>query len=411
MKSPDPIRLLPLGLLALLHGAALFLALQTLSHQPEAAQAAYVPALLILGFALGAGLVIASPQAFPASLVLVIWSMAVQLVLIPPGFTTTFRLLVLAPVLVQTVLTLHSAWGPALATIELCFFLLGQGNRRAWGLDVTAADAETLVGMGAMGLALVGGSWGLRAAFRKRVEAEAEVAHLRDAVQQIILANVGFQELATAVEETSMRQERLRITREIHDIVGYTLTNQTMVLQAAAVLLDRDHDKLRELLSSAEESARSGLEDVRQALRQLRIGTEQPMAFLNRVHQLCRTFERATSVKVQLSGAQIPDKIPPALELVLYRMIQEGLTNVFIHGKATRVSVGLGLDADELSLRLSDDGLGAEEVTEGIGLAGMRERLAPFGGTLDYQGSAHGFTVWALIPRASLGEERGVVAG
>jgi len=288
---------------------------------------------------------------------------------------------------------------------ELLFFLSGQGSRTAWGQDFGGATEGTFWGLGALGLVLVGGAWALAAAFRGRAEAEQELSHLREGVQQVVQANVGFQELAAAVEESSMRRERLRITREIHDIVGYTLTNQTMVLQAAAVLLDRDHDKLRELLSSAEESARAGLQEVRQALRQLRIDAEGPVAFLNRLHQLCRTFDQATGVSVELSGAQTPENLPPALELVLYRMVQEGLTNAFLHGKATRVSVGLSLDEDDLTVHLADNGAGAEQITEGIGLTGMRERLSAWGGTLGYRGGSHGFTLWARLPRPRSQEE------
>jgi signal transduction histidine kinase len=404
MKIPGPTRLVPLGILLVLHSAAFLLAVQALALHPVVAPAAYVPWLIVVGLGIGAALALTSPGAVPATLVVLIWAMTVQLILLPPGFSMTFRVLVLAPILIQTVLTLPAAWGVVLALGELGFFLGGQGARTAWGLEVVGSTDETLWGLGALGSALVGGAWALRSAFRKREAAEAEVVHLKEGVQQIVLANVGFQEMAAAVEQTSTRRERLRITREIHDIVGYTLTNQTMVLQAAAVLLDRDHEKLRELLASAEESARSGLQDVRQALRQLRVGAERPVAFLNRLNQLCRTFERATAVKVELSGAQTPDDLPPTLELVLYRLVQEGLTNAFLHGKATRVSVGLGLDGD-LTVHLADNGTGAEEVTEGIGLTGMRERLAALGGTLNYQGGAHGFTVWAWIPRSALLEE------
>jgi signal transduction histidine kinase len=405
MSVSVPSRLVPLGILFALQGAAFVLAYQTLVRHPETASAAYVPWVVALGFVVGAVLILWGPRAVPASLVLILWTFSVQLVLLPPGFSTTFKLLVLAPVLIETVLVLPKAWGPVLAMIELGFFLAGQGSRTAWGQEITAATEETLWGLGTLGTVVVGGAWALRSAFIRRAEVEAELVHLNQGVQQIVAANVGFQELAAAVEQTSMRRERLRITREIHDIVGYTLTNQTMVLQAAAVLLDRDHDKLRELLDSAQEAARSGLQEVRLALRQLRVGAEQPLAFLNRLQQLCRTFERATSVKVDLSGAQTPDNLPPALELVLYRMIQEGLTNAFLHGKASRVSVGLVVDEHGLSLHLADNGTGAGQVTEGIGLTGMRERLGPFGGSLDYRSGTHGFTVWAQVPRASLQEE------
>jgi signal transduction histidine kinase len=405
LTLPRTNRIFPFGLLVILHGAALILSFQTLSRQAETANAAYIPWIVIFGFIVGSGIVFIAPRPFPATLVLLVWTMAVQLSLFPPGFSTTFKLMVMAPVLVQTTLSLPGAWGPLAALLELLFFLTGQGDRIAWGQPVSATTWETLMGMGAAGLALIGGSWGLRSAFRQRADATAELCRLKEAMEQIVLANVGFQELATTVEYASTHRERLRITREIHDIVGYTLTNQTMVLQAATLLLDHDHRKLRELLASAEESARTGLQDVRQALRQLRMDAEKRPAFINRVDQLCRTFERATSVIVQLTGAQTPDSLPPEVEHVLYRIVQEGLTNVFLHGKATQVSVGLRMDEAGLSLRLADNGLGAEQVTEGIGLAGMRERLAPFGGTLDYEGSAYGFTVRAWIPCASLGEE------
>lgn len=405
MTLPGPSRLIPLGAHLVLHAAAAALAIEALAALPTEAPAGYVPWLVVLGFLLAVSLTLGRLAAFPASLVLALWAIVVQLVLIPPDFSFAFRLLVLAPLLGQSVLSLPGLWGPAAATAELLFFCAGQGARITWGTPVAAAEDGVLWGIAAVGVVVVGGTWSLRAAFRERDEARAELQHLKEGVQQIVTANVGFQELAVSMEQSSMRKERLRITREIHDIVGYTLTNQTMVLQAAVVLLDRDHAKLRDLLDSAQESARAGLQEVRQALRQLRVGSDRPQGFLNRVHQLCRTFEAATSVKVELSGAQIPEDLPPALELVLYRMVQEGLTNAFLHGQATRVSVGFALDDEGLHLHLADNGKGAEQVSEGIGLSGMRERLTPFQATLDYGSGPHGFTVWATVPRSVLQEE------
>jgi signal transduction histidine kinase len=69
------------------------------------------------------------------------------------------------------------------------------------------------------------------------------------------------------------------------------------------------------------------------------------------------------------------------------------------------VSVGLTVDDTGLKVHLADNGVGAEVITEGIGLMGMRERLAQFGGTLDYSSSPTGFTVWAVVPRDALKEE------
>jgi signal transduction histidine kinase len=399
------LRLRLLALLGLVEGSGVALAFLTLATRPETLPADYAPWIMIFGWALGSILIVFRPPPIPSALVLLIWTMITQLVLLPTGFSPTFRLLAAAPVLLTTVLTLPRGWGGALALGELVLSLISQGSRIVWGSAVPGASIETLWNFGTLGLLLIGGAWLLRSALVQRNQALAEVAHLKEGVQQVVQANVGFQEWAASVEQSSTRRERLRITREIHDIVGYTLTNQTMVLQAASMLLDRDHAKLRELLESAEESARSGLQEVRAALRQLRIGAERPAAFLNRLHQLCRTFEQATEVSVELSGAQTPDMVPPELELVLYRLIQEGLTNSFLHGQASRVSVGLTVDDEGLRVHLADNGSGAEVVTEGIGLTGMRERLAQFGGTLDYSSGPTGFTVWATVPRAAFKEE------
>lgn len=394
-----------LALLALIEVSGVGLAFVTLVSRPETASADYAPWVMVFGWAIGSVLLVFRTSAIPSALALVIWTMATQLVLLPTGFSPTFRFLAAAPVLLTTVLVLPQGWGGALALGELALSLASQGSRIVWGAPVPGASVETLWNFATLGLLLVGGAWLLRTALAQRNRAEAEVAHLKEGVQQVVQANVGFQEWAVSVEQSSTRRERLRITREIHDIVGYTLTNQTMVLQAAAVLLDRDHAKLRELLESAEESARSGLQEVRAALRQLRFGADRPVAFLNRLHQLCRTFEQATEVTVELSGSQTPDLVPPGLELVLYRLIQEGLTNSFLHGRASRVSVGLTVDDEGLRVHLADNGVGAEVITEGIGLTGMRERLSQFGGTLNYSSSPTGFTVWALVPRAALKEE------
>ena len=394
-----------LVLLALIEASGVGLAVLNLTERPDLAAADYTPWVMVFGWGLGSILVFFRPSSVPLSLALILWTMATQLVLLPEGFSPTFRFLAAAPVLLTTVLTLPRGWGGVLALAELALSLASQGNRVVWGDIIPGASWETLWNFGTLGLLLIGGAWLLRSALAERNQALAEVAHLKEGVQQVVQANVGFQEWAASVEQSSTRRERLRITREIHDIVGYTLTNQTMVLQAAAVLLDRDHARLRELLESAEESARSGLQEVRAALRQLRIGAERPAAFLNRLHQLCRTFEQATEVHVELSGAQTPDLVPPELELVLYRLIQEGLTNAFLHGRATRVSVGLTVDDENLRVHIADNGTGAEVVTEGIGLTGMRERLAQFGGTLTYDSGSSGFTVWALVPRTAFKEE------
>ena len=96
LRIPDSSLLLPFGLLALLHGAAMVLGTETLAAQKGIVSATYIPWLVALGFAAGSVLAFARPGTFPASLILMVWAMAIQLMLIPPGFPNTFRLLVMA---------------------------------------------------------------------------------------------------------------------------------------------------------------------------------------------------------------------------------------------------------------------------------------------------------------------------
>ncbi|MEI8094611.1 MAG: sensor histidine kinase [Spirochaetales bacterium] len=398
--------LVPLAALTLVQAANLLLAALVL---PGVAThpLGYIPWVLLAGWGLGTVLLAFRPDPVISFLLLACWAMSVQLLLLPPGLPPTFGTLAVAPVLAVGVLALPRWWGPTFSLGVLLVSLLTQGPRLAWGLEVPGADAPSQWSLAVLGVTLVLGAWSVRAAFARAERAQTELAHLKEGLGQIIQANVGFQDHAASMEAASSRRERLHITREIHDIVGYTLTNQTMVLQAAKVLIDRDHERLRELLESAEEAARSGLQEVRQALRQLRAEAERPPGLLNRLHHLCRTFEQATSVQVRLSGDQLPEELPDGLEPVLYRIVQEGLTNAFLHGKATKVTARLALERrpgtdSSLSVAISDNGQGADSVVEGIGLTGMRERLSGFGATLVYRAEAHGFTVSVQIPLPAL---------
>ena len=84
--------------------------------------------------------------------------------------------------------------------------------------------------------------------------------------------------------------------------------------------------------------------------------------------------------------------------LVLYRLIQEGRTNSFRHGRATRIKLIFGYDADQIHVVIRDNGHGASEITDGIGFSGMRERLSAFKGKLEARNLVNGFELLATIP-------------
>ena len=92
--------------------------------------------------------------------------------------------------------------------------------------------------------------------------------------------------------------------------------------------------------------------------------------------------------------AELPDRI----DLLLYRLVQEGLTNAFRHGRASEVSVNLWITTDELTVAIKDNGRGAAVIEEGVGLSGIRQRVGGLGGSLSYKAGTDGFSLSVRVP-------------
>lgn len=224
---------------------------------------------------------------------------------------------------------------------------------------------------------------------------ERAIAHLTD-------ANRDFQDFAIHLEEESRSDERMRITRDLHDITGYTLTGAAMLLEHVQDLLSRGRaGEADALLDSVKEQIRKGHEEIRVSLRKLRsIGDYGD--FYSAVLRILRNFEAATGVRVEVDFTNMSVAMGRFGQTVLFRLLQEGLTNAFRHGKAGRVSIMFFQERETLVVSLEDDGKGAETIEEGIGLKGMGERIAKLKGEVVYGSTSLGFTLRARIPLASL---------
>jgi signal transduction histidine kinase len=222
---------------------------------------------------------------------------------------------------------------------------------------------------------------------------------LRDSVLRLTSANLDFQEYAFEAGLRSSTDERNRITREIHDSLGYTLTNLAMMMEAAQDSVDRDHSALRRLLVAAREQAQNGLAETRRTLRIVRAVEPPAPVGVRALSQMFRTFEGATNVKVSVAYGNLPMVTTPIADRIVFRTIQEGLTNAFRHGRATEVSVTFWYDGRGINLSVQDNGVGSSGAEDGIGLVGMRERIEPLGGTVQAGNTkGGGFELKAWIP-------------
>jgi signal transduction histidine kinase len=201
----------------------------------------------------------------------------------------------------------------------------------------------------------------------------------------------------------AVAEERARIARELHDVVGHSVS--VMTVQAAAVrrLLEPDQEKEREALLVVEQTGREALAEMRRMVGVLRRPEEAPalapQPSLEHLDQLLATTREA-GLPVQLKIEGTPTELPPALDTTAYRIVQEALTNAVKHANAERAEVVVRYGNGTVELIVSDDGRGnGDGGGSGHGLVGMRERVSVYGGELEAGPQAGGgFRLRATLP-------------
>jgi signal transduction histidine kinase len=238
----------------------------------------------------------------------------------------------------------------------------------------------------------------LRGMIGRHREALGEIAHLDSAIDRIVHINASFQDALTSVEAVSSVRERRRITGEIHDIVGYTLTNQQMMIEASLLLAGNGPGRLRELLLMARDGVAEGLQETRRILYSLRSIEEEAPKDLNLLVRVAKNFQNVTGVRVTVELANVRSSFDARTRLTLYRLIQESLINSIRHGKAKNVSIIFWDEGDWITVTIHDDGIGSPSIEEGIGLKGMRERVSALGGEMTAGNAPGGFELRVRLP-------------
>lgn len=240
--------------------------------------------------------------------------------------------------------------------------------------------------------------FGFRFYIVKSANQNREIGSLKVSLGSLIDANLDFQNYAAEVGERSTLEERKRLTRDIHDGVGYTMVNLQMMLEAATDLGGGENEQLRTLLRQALNEVRNGLSETRAALRQFREIDDQKAEGIANFHKITSSFSHATGIPVEVNYGNIPWSFSEEINDAIYRILQESMTNALRHGRATKIRVNFWIANRCLRITIDDDGAGAANIKPGIGFTGMKERLAPIGGRLSLNGRSEGFTVSVDIP-------------
>ena len=221
------------------------------------------------------------------------------------------------------------------------------------------------------------------------------------------------EQLARALEEErahaeryAVAEERARIARELHDVVGHSISLMTIQAGAERLSLGDDRPATAQVLGQIEQVGRQAMQEMRRLLGVLRVddddgGALTPHPGLGQLESLAERMNR-TGLEVQVRVEGEPRPVSPGVDISAYRIVQEALTNVLKHADATKATVCVRHEPKGIELEVSDDGSATDgmHVRPGQGLTGMRERVALYGGSLEAgAGRDGGWRLAARMPR------------
>lgn len=300
---------------------------------------------------------------------------------------------------------------PSLTASLLSLLLVGGAVFFGWSaLRVLLVSGIVCAGFALIGLTLArrglpGGPFGLAMAVLVIGAAVAVAsAHLLERFR----ADLEGRERALADLSTRLmsaqEEERSRLSRELHDGLGQSLTAMLSYLWLIERQGSEDVAAIHHNAAAARALGSKTVAHMRQISQLLHPTALDVCGLAPALETYVRSFGEQERVRVSFTSRNIPDHLPPALEVALYRMAQEALTNVARHARATRADVSIALHGSELRLEVKDNGIGLDLSrsghTSGTGLVGISERARALGGAVALQ-SARGTQLTVRIPFAS----------
>ncbi|MBI9011172.1 MAG: sensor histidine kinase [Clostridiales bacterium] len=211
--------------------------------------------------------------------------------------------------------------------------------------------------------------------------------------KQIKLNSV-LQETNEQLEVLTRMAVKNNIARDIHDTFGHDMMGLIMEIEMAQVLVDQDSEKAKLMLTKAKQSARNGMKTIRKVVETLR--NDELEIIEDSIEEMIVNFKSRMNISVQYMLFEHINALPKKYLEVLYRLIQECLTNSIRHGEASKIEIEVKEGLHTIVFSIKDNGKGASDIIEGYGLKGMRERVEALNGSLRIK-SDSGFVVEGYI--------------
>ncbi len=340
----------------------------------------------------------------------------VALVFLPLAFRRKWPVAVLVATSAATLCYLVQHWPPTFVVFGVMIALATVASRSSRGR--TSLYVVVLIALVVLGSAIIysdysnarwiGQAVGMAALLIASSLFGDAMRSRREYVEEV---EQHFREAERVREEEALRrvgEERIRIARDVHDIVAHSLAVVTVQAQAGLSTVEKDPAQTQASLETIRDTGKSALTELRSMLDVLRTGDSDaprsPGVTLADLDDLAETV-RESGVAVDLTVSGDVEALPEFMGLSAFRIAQEALTNVMRHSQASRAEVVARVSRTELLLEVSDDGRGpSDELEDGHGIQGMRERAAALGGTLVTGPAGEGglrITATIPIPRSA----------
>lgn len=326
------------------------------------------------------------------------------------AYSMLFALLLLeAPILTGSWLGLVYA-----ISLITCFTYLRLSVNTVWFSPVPKPPLRDMLSAWSQGLLASVAGQSLRFQIDRRNELHQKLMKLEESTARLVQAHMRLQEFTVSSEQSAALRERRRISRDIHDSIGYTLTNVFYMLDACRQMVLAGAENAVKQIEEAMALSQSALQDIRRSVRTLRDPAKPTYSWMAAVQDLVRLFAATTKVHVALRPVDHRLELAKEKGATIYRVVQECLTNAFRHGQAKHINITLSVQQDGLTIRVKDDGCGAESFVMGCGMNGMRERLEAHGGWLSVETKPGlGFLVngWLPIEEGEYEQNPGLAGG
>lgn len=211
-------------------------------------------------------------------------------------------------------------------------------------------------------------------------------------------ANYRLEQYSRTAEELAASKERNRMSREVHDTVGHTLTLLIALSENIKSKLNDDQEELKKMLDKNIDISRQALNDIRNYLKGLCSDSVKNTNLAEWLKDLANDHA-VSGVDIEVSiDENIPD-LDASRTMTVYRVCQEAVTNAIRHGEAKTVNIIIKRHSDGIKLYIIDDGKGCKNIVKGYGITGMEERISKLGGTVSFGSDGEkGFSVIAFLP-------------